>query len=229
MPNGTGTAAYEMKFGVSEQQAVQLQEWAKAHLELDPHADPVDGYQITSIYFDTPAFDVFRRNPGYDINKYRLRRYGLTNAVHLERKSKQDGRIWKCRESMNLADLSRPRAEWPVSWFKQELDQLQLQPMCAATYQRLAFLGNSSSGSIRLTLDRKAYGRVQSDHDLTPALEGFPLVTDLVIVEFKYLATLPSLFKSAIEQLQLQPTGVSKFRRCLRAAGLISTEGSSDV
>ena len=50
----------------------------------------------------------------------------------------------------------------------------------------------------------------------------------LVIVEFKYLSSLPSLFKSAIEQLQLQPTGVSKFRRCLRAAGLISMEGTKD-
>ena len=229
MPNGSGTAAYEMKFGVTEDQARQLQTWATGHLELDPHADGDNGYQITSVYFDTPAFDVFRKQPGYDVNKYRLRRYGLTPTVHLERKSKQDGRSWKCRESMDLCELARPRNEWPVSWFKQELDQLQLQPMCLATYQRLAYLGTSSNGSIRLTMDRKAFGRVQSDHDLTPALDGFPLVTDLVIVEFKYLSSLPSLFKSAIEQLQLQPTGVSKFRRCLRAAGLISMEGPNDA
>jgi hypothetical protein len=229
MPNGTGTAAYEMKFGVSEAQAKELEAWANTELERDPHAEGEYGYQITSIYFDTPHFDVFRRQSGYDVNKYRLRRYGLTETVHLERKSKQDGRIWKCRESMELSELTRPREEWPVSWFKQELDQLNLQPMCAATYQRLAYLGSSSNGSIRLTMDRKAYGRVQSDHDLTPAVDGFPLVTDLVIVEFKYLSSLPSLFKSAIEQLQLKPTGVSKFRRCLRAAGLISTEGTNDA
>ncbi len=229
MPGGSGTAAYEMKFGVSELQAKELEVWAKSHLVLDPHADVENGYQITSIYFDTPQFDVFHRQPGYDINKYRLRRYGLTSTVHLERKSKQDGRSWKCRESMEISELARPRQEWPVSWFKQELDQLQLQPMCLATYQRLAFMGNSSNGSLRLTLDRNAFGRVQSNHDLTPTLDGFPLVTDLVIVEFKYMAAMPSLFKSAIEQLQLQPTGVSKFRRCLRAAGLIATEGSSDA
>jgi len=152
MRDGSGVAAYELKFGVSEPQAKELEAWAKGHLQLDPHADGENGYQITSIYFDTPTFDVFRKQPGYDVNKYRLRRYGLTPTVHLERKSKQDGRIWKCRESMDMSELARPRQEWPVNWFTQELDQLQLQP-----------------------------------------------------------------------------TGVSKFRRCLRAAGLIATEGTNDV
>jgi len=223
LPDGT-VAAYEMKFSISTDEVEPLKAWAAEHMQLDPHADPVDGYEITSLYYDTPDFAVFHRKPGYDVHKYRLRRYGRDDAIELERKSKKDGRIWKSRDTMALGDLNRPSEHWPVGWFPRDLSEHQFRPVCVATYRRLAFLGDSETGGIRLTFDTSAFGRATDRLDLEPVHVGLPLVTDGVIVEFKYLNSLPSLFRNAISSFRLKSTGVSKFRRCLRAAGLV--EGS---
>ena len=47
--------ATEMKFLVSPALAGQIRTWARQHLSPDPHAGgPAgDGYEITSLYFDT--------------------------------------------------------------------------------------------------------------------------------------------------------------------------------
>ncbi len=228
-PDGS-RPAFEMKFAVTPAVADDLQVWAASHLTHDPHADPVHGYLITSTYFDTPAFDVFRRTPGFDVNKYRARRYGTDPTVHLEKKSKADGRVWKCRGTMPLADLSQPLAHWPVSWFASDVTGLGLRPVCAVSYRRSAFIGDSPSGSVRMTLDRAAFGLPTTTISLDPIAAGTQLLTDLVVVELKFLTSLPALFKDAVERFQLQPTGVSKYRRCVRAAGLATEpEGATDV
>ena len=222
--------AFEMKFAVAPAVADQLQAWAGEHLKHDPHADPVHGYLITSTYFDTPAFDVFRRTPGFDVHKYRARRYGTEPTVHLEKKSKADGRVWKCRGTMPLADLAQPPARWPVGWFTSDVAGLGLRPVCVVSYRRAAFIGESDCGGVRMTIDRAASGLPSPAISLDPVTSGIPLLPDLVVVELKFLTTLPALFKEAVERFQLRSTGVSKYRRCVRAAGLATEpEGASDV
>src|SRR5438477_9037431 len=73
-----GTAAYEVKFLVSEAIAVTIERHAAAGLTLDPHADPKLGnaYHTTTLYCDTPALDVFHRTGAGKNRKYRVRRYG---------------------------------------------------------------------------------------------------------------------------------------------------------
>lgn len=222
--------AFEMKFAVAPAVADDLQAWAGERLKHDPHSDPTRGYLITSTYFDTPAFDVFRRTSGYDVHKYRARRYGTEPTVHLERKSKTDGRVWKVRGTMPLTGLTRPMTDWPVGWFAADVLGLGLRPTCVVSYRRSAFIGESSCGGVRMTLDRSAFGVPTAVVSLDPIAAGTPLLTDLVVVELKFLSGLPGLFKEAIERFRLQPTGVSKYRRCVRAAGLAAEpEGASDV
>ncbi len=227
LPEGA-LPAFELKFAVPLETATGIRAWAQQNLQLDPHADPENGYQITSIYYDTPAFEVFHRAPGYDVNKYRVRRYGAEPNVHLERKSKQNGRVWKCRDTMPLSALSIPASDWPVGWFAQELSEHKLQPVCAVTYQRSAYLGQTSEGGVRMTLDRSAFGRIETRLMLDPVSVGVPLLADRFILEFKFLTVLPALFKEAIERFRLEQTGLSKYRRCVRAAGLVP-EGGTDA
>lgn len=225
--------AFEMKFAVNPVVGEQLQEWAAERLKHDPHSDPDHGYLITSTYFDTPTYDVFRRTPGFDVHKYRARRYGTEPTVHLEKKSKSEGRVWKCRGTMPLADLARPLDQWPVSWFASEVPGLGLRPVCVVSYRRAAFVGDSPCGGVRMTIDRSAFGTPTSAISLDPITSGTTLLPDLVVVELKFLAALPPLFKDAVERFQLQPTGVSKYRRCVRAAGLCADptppEGTTDA
>lgn len=231
LANADGTRpAFELKFALPSADADTLQEWASERLQPDPHSDPSSGYLITSTYFDTPAYDVFHRSPGFDIHKYRVRRYGTEPTAHLERKSKSAGRVWKRRGSMPMADLTRPFAKWSEGWFTDEVTRLGLRPVCSASYRRVAFVGDTVSGAVRLTVDRAAFGRPTSMIELHPLADGPPLLPELAVVEFKFLTALPVLFKEAVERFGLRPTGVSKFRRCVRATGLVTKpEGAIDA
>ncbi len=228
IPNGV-IPAFEMKFFVPEATARDVEAWAGQHLTLDPHADPTHGYRTTTMYFDTPQFDVYQRTADYRRDKYRVRRYGTDPAAHLERKSKEDGRVWKFRTTVPFAEVAAVLAGGgppAAHWFTLELADLGLRPVCRVSYNRTAFVGLGASGPVRVTLDRSVCGaaiqRVNDEVNLTP------IVTDGVILEFKYLATLPAFFKSAYELFQLTPAGVSKYRRCVAAAGLAS-EGTGNA
>ena len=221
--------AFEMKFAVAPAVADELQAWAGERLTHDPHSDPTHGYLITSTYFDTAGFDVFRRTPGFDTHKYRARRYGTEPTVHLEKKSKADGRVWKVRGTMPLSGLSTPMTDWPVTWFAADVAGLSLRPVCAVSYRRAAFLGDSPCGGVRMTLDRSAFGVPTAAVSLDPISDGTHLLPDVAVAEFKFLTTLPAVFKEVIERFKLEPTGVSKYRRCVRAAGLCADPGTEGV
>jgi hypothetical protein len=49
--------------------------------------------------------------------------------------------------------------------------------------------------------------------------QGKSLLRDEVIVEFKFLGAMPTVFKSVVEGLRLLPMSVSKYRRCMEALG----------
>ena len=80
--------AAELKFLVSPALAGQIGGWVLGRLQPDPHAGGGTGgaYRITSLYFDSPPFDVFHRRGSYGRAKYRIRRYGASETVFLELK-----------------------------------------------------------------------------------------------------------------------------------------------
>jgi len=215
--------AFEMKFVVDSSGAAALEAWAARHLTLDPHADPAldNRYRITTLYFDTPTFDVARRTAGYERDKHRIRRYGNDCLIHLERKTKSDGTSTKFRTTLSDANLDEPPAAWAPAWFLAETTERNLAPTALITYERTAFLGVAASGSIRLTFDRNACGIAAGGYRCDPPNAGTPLLGDRVIVEMKYLDVLPALFKDGIAAHRLVPAGLSKYRRFAAAAGLL--------
>src|SRR5437899_9692609 len=91
--------ASESKFQVPQHVAHEVLEWARGRMSPDPNGsgDMNDGYQITSLYFDTEQFDVFARKGSFGRTKYRVRRYGPSDIVFLERKLKTGGLVTKRR------------------------------------------------------------------------------------------------------------------------------------
>ncbi len=227
------TPAYEVKFLLAEEQAAEVEARLRDHLALDPHADPARGnsYLVTSVYYDTPRFDVYCRTEGFRNQKYRLRRYGDAPMVFLERKSKRGKRVWKQRAEVPLGEVAtvlsaEPAVGRPGDWFVRELAEQQLGPVCRVTYERVAYCGrDGDGGNIRVTMDRAARGLLSADPVAEPFADGLPLLTDEVIVEFKFLAAMPALFKGVVAALKLTPGGVSKYRRCAQAAGLMAERG----
>jgi hypothetical protein len=228
--------AFEMKFLLDDARARDVESRIAARLSPDPHSDPKlrNAYHISTIYCDTPEFDVFHRVGSYRRRKYRLRRYGNEPLVFLERKTKRGERVRKRRAKIDGCDLSSLSAfstdpDWPGHWFHKQLVQRRLEPVCNVQYLRTAYVGIGDEGPLRLTFDRDVRTRLVKDWLLPPTVDGIPVLTGHVVCEFKFRGNLPALFKGIIQELALEPTGISKFRHCFRAAGGATNGSPGDV
>ncbi len=222
---GSSQGAFETKFVVEHSVAMTIQDWARQHLDADPHAGEElhDGYHVNSVYLDTPNFDTFRRSPFFRRRKFRLRRYGDEATIWLELKRKRKGQVRKRRVSVMEADLSQRLAhphdpEWDGAWFHRRLEKRQLRPVCQVTYRRFARIGTSATGPIRLTIDGDLFANGAAEWQVPSApLSGESLLNGRRIVEFKYRDAMPAAFRGLIQDLQLVPTSFSKYRESAEA------------
>lgn len=227
-PARESTPAFEFKMLVSETVAEEILQSLRTSLEPDPHLDPALrlAYRVTSVYFDTPALDVFHRRRGFRRHKHRIRRYGEEQQIHYERKSKKKNQVWKFRTAVPLASVNSTEDHWSTrgaevpSWFREELDASSFQAICQIGYERSAWVGHSESGPIRLTIDRQVVGGPVVDGWFARSGTGANLLNDDVIIEMKFLAAMPAIFKEVVERLRLEPSRVSKYRRCVSRLGL---------
>ena len=100
--------AREIKFRLLPDLAMAVREWVGPRLQADPNASSPggSGYDITSLYCDTPEFDVFQRRGSYGRSKYRIRRYGRSDVVFLERKMRTQGKLTKRRSIIPMRRIA---------------------------------------------------------------------------------------------------------------------------
>ena len=220
----TRAFASETKFLIPAATGEAIREWARRHLTADPHGggDAGDEYDTTTLYYDSPAFDVFHRRGSFGRSKYRVRRYGHHSQVFLERKLRRPGMLSKRRTLVPLgalAHLDEPLIGWEGGWFQRRLELRRLRPVCEISYHRVARTGIGAHGPIRLTLDdrlvvSKATRAAFADRD-----EGLPFLRNQLVLELKYRFSAPPLFKQLVEVFALQPAAVSKYRLGIAALG----------
>lgn len=222
-----GPTAFEVKFVIDEPTAQEIERWSRQHLEVDPFClkQPDGTYCITSLYTDTPAFDVYHRAPLYRRRKFRLRRYGSEGTIHLERKARRGERVSKHRTSVHQSELvflgePEARSDWQGAWFHERLLRKSLQPACVLVYKRAAYLASSSEGPLRLTIDRQIQGQLSSRWHVGLTAEPQSILPGQAILELKFREAMPSLYKQLVADLQLTASGFSKYRRCLDTCGL---------
>jgi hypothetical protein len=232
---------FELKFLVDDRQAAAVIQWARANLVGDPFALAAadDEYQISSLYFDTPAFDIFRRAPGFRRRKFRIRRYGMEPIVWLERKRKRKGIVSKRRfaiaasefetrfSALNNRGAANDRDEsittdaaqkWEGDWFVEALCKRQLTPACQVAYRRFARVGGPESSRVRLTVDSEVRGIATAAwRPPQPDVYAALLAPKRHIVELKFADTMPNAFRGLIEHLGLVASGFSKFRAAMAA------------
>jgi hypothetical protein len=221
--------ANELKFQVTHLIAEQVRDWARSCLLPDPNAAEglTDAYYITSLYFDTERLDVFRRNGSYGRSKYRIRRYGPSDFVFLERKLKTKGLVTKRRAAVTLDDLERLAApetvaNWKGKWYHDRLLARRLQAICQISYRRTARVAMTDLGPVRLTLDEDIHALPAQGVKFVNGHAGERLSEDRVIIELKYRGTMPVIFKQLIETFALNPQPVSKYRLAVVALGFAS-------
>jgi hypothetical protein len=210
--------AREMKFLVDERRAPRLVEWARANLVRDGFGSGPfgDAYTTTSLYYETPDFDVFHRRASYGRSKFRVRRYGEDQHVFLERKFRTDRLLSKRRTHVPMTDLehlasSTPTRTWPGYWFHRRVLLRRLEPLIQMSYDRIARVGMASAGPIRMTVDMNLRVLPMPDRAFILGV-GFPLIEGQCIVELKYRVEVPALFRQLVETFALEASPVSKYR-----------------
>jgi hypothetical protein len=223
-PGALEADAYELKFHLPAACAAQVEAWARGRMTPDPHGEE-GAYQTTSLYCDTPRLDVYHRSPGFRRSKYRLRRYQEGDRIYLERKRRNGDRVRKHRDGVALAELhllggADVPDDWPGLWFFLQARFRKLRPTCRIGYRRTAFQAVSASGPVRLTLDRDVVGVPAGAWDLSAVEQGKALLPGGVILELKFRAALPALFRALLDELPPSLGRISKYRLCVEAWGL---------
>lgn len=219
--------ARELKFRLAPEQVGPVLEWLRAHLTPDPHGGggDADTYLVHSLYFDTPALDVFHRRGLHGRVKFRVRRYGAAPQLFAERKLKRRGRVNKHRTALADAEMpffngTPPPDAWPSLWFRKRIQRHELRPVLALSYLRVARVGQSDAGPVRVTLDRDLAACSAAGLLAPSALDGPDLLGGGGILELKFQDDLPALFRRLIEQQRLAAGGLSKYRFAAAALGL---------
>jgi hypothetical protein len=222
--------ASEIKFVIPRTVAEQIHAWSRIRLAPDPNSARImnggDGYQITSLYFDTDQFDVFHRKGSFGRSKYRIHQYGSSDIVFLERKLKTGGLVSKRRSSVRIEELDcladpLPTRQWNGRWFYRRLQARRLRPICQISYQRSARVCMTSHGPIRLTLDNDIRALPAGGLTFNADPDGLLLLEDKLILELKYRCELPLLFKQLIEEFALSTQSVSKYRMAVAGMGAV--------
>lgn len=234
-PRASGEFVHELKFYLSTGEAAVLAAWARRHLAADPHGSgpEADSYRVSSLYFDTRALDALSRQGSYARSRYRVRRYDDAELVYLERKTNAQRRVYKRRSATALQALSRLEAaaserDWSGFWFDRRLRLRGLRPVCRIDYRRMARVGCSAYGPVRLTLDselrawRAADLRSwRADTDATLGA-GTVLSPQRLILELKFGSELPALFRQLVREFAPEPRRISKYRLACQQLGLFN-------
>jgi hypothetical protein len=217
-PSLIGGTSHETKFMVPERDAVRLLALARAALVADEHADPRTGlYPVTTLYLDTPDRAVFGGIEPHASRKYRIRRYGSSAVLHLERKMKRRSRVRKIRWTVAEFRLDAAKGD-PSYWFARRVRLNSLEPAAVLTYSRAAFFGASGGHIFRLTLDQDLRIAAPADGWRVIMPEAsLTFAPDHRILEVKHSGALPALVRDWIGELRLEPQAFSKYRTGLRA------------
>lgn len=218
--------ASEVKYVVSPELAQEIRAWSRTTMLADPNGNGKSGdnYTITTIYLDTENFDVLQRKGSFGKGKYRIRRYGDSPQVFVERKLKTRGLISKRRSEIPIEDLPRiaasePGEDWHGYWYHRRILARQLHPVCQISYKRTARMVMSPTGPLRLTLDEQV-SAVPADKMEFQQSAPTPLATGGVILELKYRQQMPELFEEFVQRFALKPQPASKYRIACATLGL---------
>jgi hypothetical protein len=233
---------YERKYLVTDTQAVAIRNELAPHLAIDVHTPPesIRGYQVLSLYLDTPSLDLYQqsRRGVKDRVKLRIRFYDHDpgSVAYVEVKQKLQGLTYKRRfattKAMVEALLRDPHCDelrhalgngakgTALEEFHQRRESISADPKLFVAYEREAY-NSLGEPRVRVTFDRRisANPAMRSAGLSAPRL-GSNIGGLNVLVEFKYAGARPDWLQTAIKKFKLRRTSFSKFVEGLDALGI---------
>jgi len=180
---------FEQKYVVTEENALQIRDFVRNHLELDGHAvgKPNYSYPVHSLYLDSDDLKLYWSTINGDGNRFKMRlRFYDDNPetpVFLEIKERTNNLILKKRapvrrDSMNglltgqMDDPSHVTGRkhfGALEDFCERMYELDARPKVHIAYSREAYMSGDDN-SFRLTMDREV--RVELARSPLPRGEG---------------------------------------------------------
>ena len=207
----------ELKFIVDETKVDALLEKLATTLGPDTYGGGDGTYSVASLYLDTPELASFTRElPG----KWRLRRYGVEDIIHVEYKAKPaSGQVVKHRSTVKATDIETLATRPKPKWFARDIEANTLRPTQLVSYPRQAYMGIVDGIDLRVTLDRDVRAVPMHDFVLPQrGAEAKPIV-DGRVLEVKFENAPPTGFLAGLAELGLEPMSFSKYRMAMICAG----------
>ncbi|HSG09525.1 MAG TPA: polyphosphate polymerase domain-containing protein [Longimicrobiales bacterium] len=200
LSTGHSINRYEVKYFVPTKILPTLVEEMGPYTRPDPNADPVSGYPIFSVYWDTPKLSFYWEKVEGVKNrrKVRFRRYVDNDTVFIEVKERIDRTLhkrrvkWPLRRVMQVFGTGRG-VDWeglgddPVAVeVALMVDRWALQPTMGISYRRRPLLGVFNR-ELRVTFDTRLMYRPAPVDVGNPFTSGaYILDPRLSVMEVKY-------------------------------------------
>lgn len=214
---------HEMKYLISNTDAVRLGLVLNSALAPDKHADEYGEYLIRSLYFDDAYNRAYNEKmdgvPNRD--KYRIRIYNYSDKViYLERKRKVGDLIQKSsvRISRALAEALIDGDAGAIAGSKNplltdmyvEMRSKVLRPAVIVDYAREAY--THPAENTRITFDKRIRTGLLSKDLFNPDIPMLDVMdSDKTVLEIKFDRYLPDYIRSLVSGVPAQHSAVSKY------------------
>lgn len=197
-----------------------------AFMIKDPNANRNGRYFIRSLYFDNEDNKILlEKLDGIDNrDKYRIRIYNKSdNIIHLEKKSKRNGRCFKTSVNLTKAECQNI-LKGNISWLKESNSELlrqlhiqmelnRLKPKTIVDYDREAYI--YEPGNIRITFDSDVRTGIYNTDIFDSNISTVPISQNCnIILEVKYDQYLPQTIANIVQLGNRRNLSVSKYILC---------------
>jgi SPX domain protein involved in polyphosphate accumulation len=232
---------FELKYVISEACAAGVRNFLRSYLVPDEFNPPEGGgYQVNSVYLDSPNLELCNATVEGHKNRYKLRiRFyddAPTSPVFYEIKRRVNDAILKERARVKRESCERLLAgHWPshtdlVKFNPKSFDSLrtfcdlrsriQARGQAIVTYEREAYV-TPDSDSVRVTFDRNLRTvpfcgefRAQARNDWSyPEIAG-------TVLELKFTERFPVWMRNMVRVFNLQRGSMPKYVECVNKLGV---------
>jgi SPX domain protein involved in polyphosphate accumulation len=227
---------YEHKFLVEESLVPEIQSFARSTCTLDTHARSDGAYTIRSLYFDTPAFDLYAANEREQGHRFKARARMYPDAADspyfLEIKRRFLDVIVKTRAAVPsdrwrqaidcdavTLDALPARSRDAVVAFAAKVHTHHLEPVVLVQYEREAYVSEMDSYA-RLTLDRNICVQSMTELDFVADPKRWRAVDHagqtrtsraMAVLELKFERRPPVWMHAMVRRLELVRYSFSKY------------------
>ncbi len=230
--DNTISSRYELKFWLSPEAVGVLRSSIRPFVRHDRFAASRPGgrYEISSLYLDNPALDLYRTTTEGHRNRFKLRIRSYSDdpqtPVFFEIKRRVDQVVRKRRAPVDRDAAARflrgqPFQTYPsppLAEFTQLARRIGAGPVIRVRYLREAF-ESTGHDPVRVTIDTElAHNETQRTSLSLDGSGWAPTPMEGSILEVKFTGSCPSWVSRTIRALSIERTSVPKYVRCIDAA-----------